>query len=117
MKNNSVILIIMLVAIGITIFLSFKFIASLKWQNNALSANIDQITKRITALELDKTMEQIAALKAKNIVLKKEIEDLRRELSRVSKNIAQQSSKVVIKKEETIVGNRGFLIKNSKPTQ
>jgi hypothetical protein len=50
MKNYKVILIIFLILISTTIFIAFQYIAPLKRQNNALSANINQITKRITAL-------------------------------------------------------------------
>ncbi len=123
MKNYRLILITFLIIIVITIFSGFRYISSLNEQNKALSNNIGQITKRISTLELDKTMEQITALRAENTALKKQIKDLKAELSRTSKKIPQSSSqearqgvKEQIKKEKTVAGNQGFLIKDSKPT-
>ncbi len=123
MKNYRLILITFLIIIVITIFSGFRYISSLNEQNKALSNNIGQITKRISTLELDKTMEQITALRAENTALKKQIKDLKAELSRTSKKIPQSSSqearqgvKEQIKKEKTVAGNQGLLIKESKPT-
>lgn len=108
--------VISVVILALIILIAFNYAALLRGQNDALSVNIDQITKKITLLELDKTMQQVSLLKAKNIALKAEVEDLRRQLSRISKNIAQQSSPVV-KQDKKRIGNKGFLIKDSKPTQ
>ncbi|MCX5704040.1 MAG: hypothetical protein NT066_06095 [Candidatus Omnitrophica bacterium] len=122
MKNDKAILIIVLVLIGIIIFIGFSYTASLKRQNNALSTNIDQIMKRISALEL--TMEQVSALKAKNMALKIEIDTLKAELSRISQKVSTSASREIrqdIRRqagvEKTTAGNKGFLIKDSKPRQ
>ena len=122
MKNYKAILLISLALIGIIIFIGFSYIASLKRQNNALSTNIDQIMKRITALEL--IMEQVSALKAKNIALKIEIDNLKAELSRISQKVSTSASREIrqdIRRqagvEKTAAGNKGFLIKDSKPPQ
>ena len=120
MKKHNIIFAILLAALGITIFIGFNFIDSLKWQNNTLSVNIGQITKRIAALELDKTMAQISALKARNTALKNEIDSLRVELSRITRKITQPSGRQLkqeVKKEEPVLGNRGFLLKDSQPVR
>lgn len=123
MKNYKAILIIPLVLVALIIFIGFKVITSLKEQNNALSANIDRIAKRITVLELDKTMEQISALKAKNTALKIEINNLKAELSRISKKPTASASRKTaqdIKRQagskKTVAGNKGFLTREGKPT-
>ena len=112
MKNYKVILISLLAAIGITLLSGFKFIAYLRTQNSELAANINLVTNRITALELDKTMKQISVLKAKNAALLKEIEGLKTELMRVSHKTPKTSSQ-----KAGSVGNKGFLLKEGLPTR
>jgi len=123
MKDYRFILIAFLIFILIVIsILTGSRISSLNEQNNELSNNIGEITKKISSLELDKTMKQIADLRTENASLKKQIRDLKAELSRTSKKIPQSFSqearkcvKEQIKEEKTVTGNQGFLIKESKP--
>lgn len=121
MKNGRVVLVVFLILIGIAVFVVFNYISSLKEQNKVLSANIDQIVKRIAVVESDKTIEKIVALKAENASLRKQIAELKAELSRIPKKVpkssrSSQEAKQPIKKEKTVTGNQGFLIKDSKPT-
>jgi predicted RNase H-like nuclease (RuvC/YqgF family) len=70
--------------------------------------------KRIAMLEADKTMEKITGLKRENATLKKQIEDLKVELNRISRECSKSSSQQAgqdIKKERTVSGNKGFLLK------
>lgn len=125
MKNYKTALIICLVLVALVMFIGFKVILSLKEQNNALSSNIDQITKRIAILELDKTMVQVSALKAKNTALKIEIDNLKAELGRISKKLVMPSASQGTAKdiqrqaglEKNPTGNKGFLTREGKPTQ
>jgi len=120
MKNERVILVVFLILIAITAFAVFSYISSLKEQNDVLSNNLNQIIKRIAVLESDKTMEKITALKAENATLKKQIIDLKVKLNRVSKQLPKSpvpQAKQQIKKEKTVTGNQGFLIKDSKPAR
>jgi predicted PurR-regulated permease PerM len=119
MKNERVLVTILLILIAIIAFIVFGYISSLKEENITLSNNLNQIIKRITVLESDKTMEKITALKAENAKLKKQIIDLKVKLSRVSKKLPKSpapEAKQQIKKEKTTSANQGFLIKGSKPT-
>lgn len=108
MKNDKTFLIIFLILVIITTFSVFRYVSSLREENKALSSNIDQIVKRTADLESDKTMKKITALKAENASLRREIEDLKAELSRISKKLPKPS--------KTVTGNKGVVTKGSKPT-
>jgi cell division protein FtsB len=114
MGNKRLILIVFLILIAITAFVVFSYISSLKEQNNVLSTNLNQIIKRISVLELDKTMEKITALKAENAALKKQVRDLP---SRCPKQKTKNIIEEPVKKEKTVTANQGFLIKGSKPVR
>lgn len=120
MKNERTILVVFLILISIIAFTVFRYVSFLREQNNVLSMNIDQIVKTIAVIESDKATEKIVALKAENTGLRKQIKDLKAELSRIPKKlpkipVSTQEAKPRIKKEKTVTGNQGFLMKSSKP--
>lgn len=120
MKRYRVILLAFLILLGMSIFGISGYISCLQEQNNVLANNIGQIMKRITALETNKMMEQVNALRAENIVLKKQIENLKVELSQVSQKVSlPQSQEIsqVTSKEKIPTGNKGFLLKGGKSIQ
>jgi regulator of replication initiation timing len=118
MKNYTAIITASLILTGITMYSLFKYDSCLKQHNNALSVNINQIIKRIETLEADKTMKQIIALRLENIALKKEIGNLKSELTRVSPKTLKPCSRQPrqdTKTEKKSAGNQGFLVKDGKP--
>lgn len=109
MKNDKAFLTTFLILVIITTFSVFRYVSYLREENKALSSNIDQIVKRTADLEADKTMKKITALKAENSNLRRQIGDLKAELSRISKKVPPSP--------KTATGNKGILIKGSKPTR
>ncbi len=107
--------IIFLILIFVVVFSSLEYASSLRKQNKILSDSIEQIMKRIAALESESTIDKIVALKAENAGLKREIKDLRSELKQGSKGSYLESGKEMkkgIETEKPTEGNQGFLLKD-----
>lgn len=147
MKKYRVVLAIFFVGIIIIIIIiAFNYISFLKEQNQVYADNtnssIRQIKIKLTNLESKDMMKELIALMQENTTLKKQIEDLKLQLNRISQEkenlqaqfnsflepkkavrelkVQMQEVSAEIKKKMKpkgiIEGNRGFLIKDGKST-
>jgi hypothetical protein len=117
-----------IIIIGVFTISVFNYITFLKEQNYSLMGNInysiDQLKESVRELESEERWGELAALKSENVVLKKQTEKLREELSRLyekrwrstataPKGQKKQPCKntIIPAPEDTSTGNRGFLLK------
>jgi hypothetical protein len=107
---------------------ALNYISLLKEQNDFLVLSVDQIRKRINALEANATLQQIADLRQDNLQLKQELSLLQEQLRDASHKCPEVTMPQPVAKapsarpkrrasappgKPSVSGNKGFLFKKT----
>ncbi|OGX16855.1 MAG: hypothetical protein A3K83_04235 [Omnitrophica WOR_2 bacterium RBG_13_44_8b] len=115
MKEYKFILLGFLAIVTVSLFIILKDISSLNAKNNTIAFDIKGLMQRIVALEQNKTIEQMIALRAENASLKNELKVLLSELNTAAQSTVPpspdpgQEAKGTIEQEPAVPGSKGFL--------